>query len=218
MNNLTPENLSNMLQVTHRHNGTIIPPSADELNTMYWNIRSLNKKMSEVELCISSYPGMLHIIAISEIWLNENNYAIFAYLGYYAIHCTRINTKGVSIFIHTKGVSIFIHDSLCKMAPKVSVNIVGPDLNHFLVVDIPSINITVAVPYRRPGGNIDTFLDELQNNCLDYFRCIVMGDLLDPTLNGKLIGMLESNSFGVLNAVNDAAVTRLASNTILTSV
>lgn len=212
MDDLTPQRLSTIVHVKHRYSGTIITPTSDEFNAMHWNIRSLVKKTAELELCIQSFPSTLHVIAVSETWLSTDILSAFNLLGYVVFHCVRTENK-------CGGVALFIHESICGTSPIVKVNVVTPDLNHFLVVNIPSVNLSVAVPYRRPRCNENIFLEELETHCLNEPNCLVMGDLnmdlLTASLFEKLVGQFEAHGYGVLNAVNNLAVTRKVSNTIL---
>lgn len=93
----------------------------------------------EVELCISHFPGILYIIAISETW-------------------PTVNKKGIILLV------VEYRHSFTRTA-KVILNAVMPDLNYLIVVAIPFINNTVADQYRRPRGNIDTFLEEIEFHC-----------------------------------------------------
>lgn len=130
------------MKVTHRHDGTIIVPYADDINLMHWNINHLTSKLDDVELYVASYPGLLHVVVISETWLNSYNYSTYQLRGYTAYHNVRSTDGG--------GISIFVHDTLCGIAPDVLVNVTTTQLHHFLVVKIKSINTTIAVPYNRP--------------------------------------------------------------------
>lgn len=117
---------------------------------------------------MSSYPGILHIVAISETWLTPDNYKTYNLPGYTAFHNVRSSDGD--------GITIFIHDSLCDTVPEVIVNITTPQLHHFLVVKIKSINATIAVPYNRPKGNKSAFFNDLQRLCLEYPDTMLMGD------------------------------------------
>lgn len=112
MDDFAPEALSNLVQVEHRHNGTIIQPTSDEINCMHWNINSLAKKLHHVEQNIACYPGTLHFVAISETRLTLSNVSTYQLKGYHAIHNVRHPAEG-------GGISFFVHDSLCSTTPKV---------------------------------------------------------------------------------------------------
>lgn len=169
METFTPTSLSSEILVQHKHDGTILTPDKDDLSYMHWNIRSLTNKLHIVELYIASFPGVLHIIVISETWLTPENSFTYQIDGYYAIHNVRQSADG-------GGISIFVHRSLCSVTPQIVTDLVTADLHHFLVVRIPSINTTVAVPYNRPGGSTSSFLTDLETICLNQTNCQLMGD------------------------------------------
>lgn len=114
--------------------------------------------------------------------------------------------------------STIIH--ICKISPKVLTNVVTPDLNHLLIIELPTVNTHLAVPYRRPDSQdrewrIDTFLDELKQYCLN----MVLGDLnldqLDNNYRCRLNYLLEANGFAFLNEISTRGITRPQSGTIL---
>lgn len=212
MDEFSPVPISTLIRVTHRYDGTLIQPSSDEINSMHWNIRNLTNKLHLVEQRVASYPGILHIIAISETCLTTDNFSTFQLKGYQAIHNVRQHIGG-------GGISVFIHESLCTQPLTVQTNVFTTDFHHFLVVKIPILNLTVAIPYNRPNGSTSAFLSDLEKLCLDIPNCILLGDLnldlLDKAKHMKLTNLLETFSFGLLNAINVAAVTRQKSGTIL---
>ncbi len=108
---------------------------------------------------------------------------------------------------------------LCSITPQIISNIVTAELHHFLVVKIPTINTTVAIPYNRPQGNTTAFLADLEAICLNIPNCHLMGDFnldqLDKSKNVKHTNLLETHGFGLLNSLDTAAVTRRISGTIL---
>lgn len=74
MDDFNPVPISNLLRVTHTHDGTVQVPGVDDINFMHWNINHLTNKLCELELHVASYPGLLHLIAISETWLTKDNH------------------------------------------------------------------------------------------------------------------------------------------------
>lgn len=211
MDDFQPVPISSLLRVTHRHDGTIIQPNVDEINLMHWNVNHLTNKLEDVELYVASFPGILHIIAISETWLTMYNYLVFQLLGYTAFHNVRSTNGG--------GISIFVHNSLCEPTPEVTVNLTTSELHHFLVVKITAIDANIAVSYNRPNGNTTAFLTDLQRLCLDLPNCVVMGDFNMDVLVSKnhetVLDTLEMCGFGLLNSVVREATTRSESGTIL---
>lgn len=138
MDDVVHEQLSELLRVNHKCDGSVIVPNVGDLNLMHWNINHLTNKLNEVEMRIASFPGILHLIAISETWLTIYNYCTYRLKGYREIHSVRVNRDG-------GGISIFAHESICAKPPKILVDIVTEEMNHFLIIEFPSIKTTVAV-------------------------------------------------------------------------
>lgn len=213
MDHVTPQTLSAMMNVTHKVDGTICVPDAGDFNAMHWNINHLTNKLHHVELYAASFPGILHFIAITESWLKEYNCSTYNLTNYTSYHLVRHNCDG-------GGITVFIHNSIASIPRKVISEITTPDLNHFMVIELPSVRATVAIVYRRPiNTGIENFLEELQLYCLGIPQTLIMGDLnmnqLDNNLNNKLLNVIEVHGCGLLNEISHAAVTRLVSGTIL---
>lgn len=213
MDHITPHTLSSMMQVEHKHDGNVFTPAPDDFNAMHWNINHLTNKLHHVNFCIASYPGTLHVIAIAESWLTPHNCSTYNIPNYSAFHLVRNNCGG-------GGITIYVHNSVSGVPPKVISEVTTPDLNHFLVIELPSVRVTIAIAYRRPeNGKIDKFLEELDSVCLGIPRCLIMGDFnmnqLDQNLNNKLLNLIELHGFGLLNKINKSAFTRIKTGTIL---
>lgn len=203
--------ISELLLIQRQSNGTVFCPSNSDLNMMQWNINRVINKMNEIELCIDSFPGTIHIIAISETWLSPANVSHVRLLDYREFHNIQQHRSG-------GGMCFFVHESLATdILPQILVDVVTDDLNHFIAIQIPSINITAAVAYRHPGGSKATFLSELETHVLHLRDCHLMGDfnldLRDLALKDELLDKLESNGFGILNNFTDT--TRLVSGSII---
>lgn len=167
MEHLTHQNLSSMMQIEHEYDGTVLRPAHTDFNAMYWNINHLTNKLHHVDYCVASYPGTLHVIAITESWLTTDSYPTYNLQNYSAFHLVRSNCGG-------GGVTVYVHNSISGVPPKIIREITTPDLNHFLVIELPSIRTTVAIAYRRPvnGKKIDTFLQEL-GKCMPRYTTLL---------------------------------------------
>lgn len=115
-----------------------------------------------------------------------------------------------------------MHESICKIAPKILIDTVTPDLDHFLIVDLPSVNTTIAVPYRRPTLQtelINSFLKEFECHCLHKPNTLNMGDFnlnqLNECYRNKFNDLLEMHGFALMNEISQRGITRLSSGTIL---
>lgn len=208
-----PDHLANLVHVRRKNDGTIIPSDAGDLNVIHWNINRLKNKIDEVENYVASFPGTLHVIAISETWLTEHECGSTNVLGYVGFHNTRSGREG-------GGISIFVHDSLAlETTPVVLQNVVTENLNHFFILQIPRVQVNIAVAYKRPLSSGIVFLEELKHCCLDTNNCLLMGDfnlnLLDHANYGKVIPLLEEYGYALLNEVTATATTRPSSATLL---
>lgn len=137
MEDFVPPPLSSFVRVTHKFDGMIATLESDDFNTMHWNVNRLTSKLHQVELCIASFPGTLHLIAISETWLTTENSLAYQIAGYHAIHNVREDFNG-------GGVSIFVHNTICGNDPKILVDKISTELHHFLVIEIPQVKFTVT--------------------------------------------------------------------------
>lgn len=171
MDDFTPPTMSSQVNVTHKFDGSILPPSRDDINTMYWNINRINGKLDLIELAIASYPSILHVATIGETFLNKDNHSSFQIKGYQAFHNFRCDMGG-------GGISIFIHESICSDRMRTSVNIVSSEFHHFLAITLPSLNFDIAIAYNRPLGDTNSFLNDLQTLYLNNPNTMVMGDFI----------------------------------------
>lgn len=208
-----PEFLSDLVRVTRSNNGMICPSGVGDLNVIHWNINRIRNKMDEIEECVTSFPGTLHVIAISETWLTDEDCNSTNILGYTGYHNYREDREG-------GGISIFIHESLMNDTPPVIVNnVVSEQLNHYFVLQIPKVQINIAVAYKRPLSNVDVFLQDLENYCLNMNKCLLMGDLninlLVPNNFRRITSLFEEYGFALLNEVSINAITRPAASTLL---
>lgn len=180
---------------------------------MFWNVNHLINKMGEIENSIAVCPGTPHIIIINETWLKEDDTKNCNILSYISYHNIRKDRRG-------GGVSIFIHETVTmNRSPIVLLNHVTSDLNHFLMIYIPDINIHIITSYRCPSSSINEYLRTLTELCLRNENSILIGDLnvnlLDQRLNYALRNTLEDNGFAILNTVQEEAITRPVSRSII---
>src|ERR1700761_7493268 len=113
---------------------------------LYFYIKFLQQSVQMIsERLIVRKTFCLYVIAIPESWLTNSNLSTYNLNGYHSTHSVRQNCKG-------GGISLFVHESICGITPKVLVDVVTPDLNQFLIVELQSVNTTIAVPYRRPDS------------------------------------------------------------------
>lgn len=89
-------------------------------------------------------------------------------------------------------------------------DIVTRELQHFLVVQIQSFNLTLAVPYNRPGGSTVEFMNDMVHLCLETPNCFLMGDLNYNLLNvrkrNEITNLFETRGFAILNDISEASL------------
>lgn len=116
-----------------------------------------------------SFPSILHLITISESRLTMDNSDNYKLLGYRDV----LNVKTDS---QVGGISLFVHERICKVSPRVAVNIWSSDLNHFIVVGILYIATWQLYQYQQYYKTVE---NTLPLHCL-------MKHLLDEALKFKL--------------------------------
>lgn len=114
-------------------------------NILYLNINSIFNKLHDLEDIINEL-GNIHIIALTEIRLLEEQNFGFNINGYKAYFNNRADGHG--------GVALFIHDSLIS---GVMLNDCVENI-HRLVVRVYSLNINISVIYKQPKANPRTFI------------------------------------------------------------
>lgn len=109
-----------MLQIAREFDGSVKKPSESDMNFLHGNINHLTNKLNLVDYA-ASYPGILHVMAISETWLTPLNKSIFRLNSYRETHSVKQNSRG-------GGITIFGHESICGIAPKVLLDVVPQSL------------------------------------------------------------------------------------------
>lgn len=216
MNPVTNQELSSLLPVVHRFDGTVERPPAHAFNFMHWNINHLKNKTSALENNVFGFPGTIHVCAIGETCITTQDptpLSLYDLPNYSAFH-NRRNTPNPG-----GGVSLYVHDVISDPAPTVLVDLVTEQLDHFLVLNIPRIDVNVAVVYRRPAGNVGNFLHNLCESVLEIPNCVIMGDtnlnLLDRGECSAYFEHLATSGHVLLNSQSPDAFTRPVSGKIL---
>lgn len=123
------------MSVLHTHDGTVPTPDSGDFNALHWNINRLKNKLHHVDSRIAAFPGTLHAIAISETFFDQGDCSTCNISNYSSFHFVREVCGG-------GGISLFVHNSVSTPPPIVKAKITTPDLNHFFVVEIPSVRVT----------------------------------------------------------------------------
>lgn len=178
------------------------------LNILYFNGRSIKNKLNEIELFLSCLQGIVHVIVITETWLDEENYLFYNINGYTSYHSIRPKYAG--------GVAIFCHNSIQTC---LSLNEIFLENSHCLVVKICNFNIHIGTIYRAPEGDLDSFIDYYSRKLNSFKNIIYIGDyninILNDSLNrvSKFKDTVESDGYVILNSESCDMATRVTDQT-----
>lgn len=152
------------------------------LKILYLNARSVNmpNKIDEIEHIIHSAKTTIHIIAITETWLNKESEKYVNIQNYSSTFCSRPNKLG-------GGVAIFIRKEIQNYEITASFS---DDRDSFLHINLKFKNKiwNLLCIYRKPNGLIEeikSFLDTLESFLSNSPNdTLIVGDL---NFNLKLI-------------------------------
>lgn len=114
------------------------------LKIVYLNARSLNKKQEEIDYIITALKHNIHVLSITETWINEDDAQHFSFFGYHTIFSCRPNKTG-------GGSAIFI------AIPFNIVDNFSTNENSFISIKclINEVNWIITTVYRAPKTNND---------------------------------------------------------------
>lgn len=141
---------------------------------IHFNCRSLPKNFTKINEYLDTFKSKFKLIALSETWINRENNIDLHISGYDLYVTSRANRSG-------GGVALYV-DSDLKCRPVECMTSVIDDLMECIAVEIElerTRNIVVACVYRKPGSNVDTFkdsLEELMNGLNENKTLIICGD------------------------------------------
>lgn len=110
------------------------------------NIRSLRKKLIDLEIYLESFGFKPHIIIITETWLYEDELKFFNLIGYQSVANCRQNQRG-------GGILMFIKDD-------IKFNILKNEQfakSHLIMINLNEINTKIAGFYRSPSTRLNNF-------------------------------------------------------------
>lgn len=181
------------------------------INILYFNARSIRNKFEEIELLIGSYKIKIHIIVITETWLDKNEIDFFNLENYNTFHSTREKMGG--------GVSIYSHRDLdsCLIAnEKILTN------SHCLIIKVAELQLSVGAVYRWKDDRIIDFTDCFSGFLNKYNNIIFIGDFNINILNTQsnetayFVNTLSADSYAILNNLSDEFTTRVTDSTATT--
>lgn len=202
-----------MQNETEHHLNQIKLLKGENLNIMYMNIQSIRNKLDDLNLMLhkikTEQKEIIHIIALSEIWIFENENKFYNLDDYNAYFENRQSNR-------SGGCCVFIHKSINSTLQRKFEF----ELSSFIIIKLIDLNINFACVYRHCGSNMNNFTDKFENEILKRKRCIVVGDIninlknLDSDSMGY-VDALYSNGSMCLNSMDEDKFTR-KSNTIYT--
>ena len=175
-----------------------------ELVMMTFNIRSLRKNFDNFTYLLSRIKTKIHIICLTETWLNNNdNLLDYELDGYHPpLNQTRSGNK------HGGGVITYIHRDINKHKLNKSLCFVD-EFNHCLATDVTIDNKTISILniYRSPTYLNDKFLYKYEEiiEKVKTRLCYALGDYnfnlinIDKhTATEDYYNLMISNSFKTL--------------------
>ena len=182
------------------------PLHKKRFNVLYENIRSLNNKMNDVTGQVEEEMQngiILHIIGITESWLNDNNVSQIKLKDYSTAHSLRKAGRG-------GGSTFFVHSSL-DFNPSTDI-LLDMDFegSNILLINIKKIKIKLLIIYRESKTNLQKFYKILDDILQKNSNLILMGDLnlcLLKTESQPFKNLIQSNGHGFLNNINKKAFT-----------
>lgn len=198
---------------TKYYNNEIKLMRENNLNIIYINIQSLRNKIDDLSLLIEKIEKQqkqkVHIIALTEIWIYENENQYYNLNNYNAYFQNREENRsgGCCIFVHEEIISTFIK----------SINF---EKSSFLMIKLNEYDINIACIYRCCSATVNNFTEKFENEILKNNKTITVGDMNinlknidNDTIN--YIDCIYSNGAMFLNSMQDDMYTR-KSNTINT--
>lgn len=141
---------------------------------MSWNVRSMLKKMSEIEACITKIQP--DVVCLVETWLNNSTAVSAISIPSYNLFRMDRHTRG-------GGLCIFINNKLdCDVDKYSHLNVCNSDIELcVLQIQLPQSKPFVFITcYRPPQGNIDDALSSIKlastaiPSCAELF---IVGDI-----------------------------------------
>lgn len=183
------------------------------LNIIHVNIQSIRNKIDELKELVRSIEiqtnKKIHIIAISEIWIYENENKYYNIDGFNVYFSNRSNNRsgGCGIYILTE-----IESTLIKQFEY--------ECSNFVLIKLNKFDIKIACIYRYGRADIHKFNEKFEDEILKYKKILIVGDININLKNEcnetkNYIDTFKSNGITCLNNLNDNFYTR-KSNTICT--
>jgi exonuclease III len=137
----------------------------DGLNILYLNIRSMKNKISQLEAFVESQNHLVHVIALTETWINDETTRNSLNLkNYKSYHSIRKKLGG--------GVSLMVLNSLLSDELLEAEYLNGS----FLIIFIRELKVKIGVIYKPPNTNQNDFLTKLDEILESNENLLICGD------------------------------------------
>lgn len=207
---------NNQLNIEYLINNHSNRTHINDINILYINIRSLRNKLQDLELLIHEQKTLTHIIALTEVFIYENETQYYNINGYDKMFTTRQDRSG-------GGCAIYIHHSL------TANQIYGKEWNGNCILGANIINdklkFNFFVIYRahhKQQSDLLDFFDEITHMFYNFKNSYYVGDfnlnLLNQSINldvSRYIDIIHSAGHLLLNKNNNMYPTRVISGTII---
>lgn len=176
--------------------------NTNDFNVFLFNIRSLRRKLDELEALLVQL-GNVHILVLSETWMQTGTERFYNIDGYIPYHATRPDGYG--------GVTVYVR---CGVSHTYVTG--GSFLNdavQLVQVHIESLKLDLLAVYRRPGeANSADFINFLDNKFETSSGWLLSGDTnfdLRSDLGSSLLykDMIADNGMHFLNHIDLTAYT-----------
>lgn len=188
------------------HNSMVNMKSGEyqtNFNMLYLNIQSLRNKLYNLESLIKTYECDIHIIVLTEIWINEQENQFFNMEGYKSYFSNRVKSYG--------GVAIYVRENIASnLILKLEF-----EKSNFLGIYLIEQKIHIFGIYRSHETNINSFLEKMDEISNKYKHSMIFGDFNINLLNKNnqevmsYVNVLMSNGFIIYNKVTNDFATRI---------
>lgn len=177
------------------------------LSIFYINMRSIARRMSQLEAAIAALPFRPDVVVVAETWIYDAEAPFFNLPGYTSFHSGRPlgSSRG-------DGCAVFVDEIL---SPNLMESIFIADVS-IIVVALPSIGTKIVGIYRPGKTSSQIFLPLLDDLLSRHKHAIWLGDFnINLRDSGseetrEYIQTLNTNGFIPLNSTDPAYVTRLS--------
>lgn len=137
---------------------------------LHLNIQSIRNKLDDLNIYIQNIHKeigqKIHVIALSEIWIYENENKFYNLSGYSTFVSNRqVNKSG--------GCMIFTLDEI-EAHELVNIEF---EASNFLMISTKKFDLNIACIYRYGRADINNFIKLIENEILKHKNTKIVGDI-----------------------------------------